>query len=103
MTLLQNNADSYRGVQTLPQRITGLTFVAALHVILITAFLNALGVVPMPRIPMPFVGYLIPDETKAPPLPPPPIPRIPEPRVTDISPPPIVEIPLDMSAPTAIT
>src|SRR5882672_1800692 len=67
MTLLQNNVDSYRGVQTLPQRITGLAFVAALHIILITAFLNALGVVPMPRIPMPFVGYLIPPDTQTPP------------------------------------
>src|SRR5258705_4885458 len=99
MTLLQDNIGAYRSVQTLPQRIAGLVFVVTLHVVLIYALLNALGMVPMPRIPMPFVGYLIPDETKLPLPPPPQIPLIPAPRLTDIAPPPIIEIPLDASGP----
>src|SRR4029077_11152557 len=90
-------------VQPLPQRITGLVFVATLHVILIYALLNALNVIPMPHIPMPFVGYVIPPNTQTPPPPPPQIPQIPAPRLADIPPPPIVEIPLDSSGPTAIT
>jgi protein TonB len=102
MTLLQDNIGAYRSAQTLPQRITGLIFVAALHVILITALLNALGV-PMPYVPMSFNGYVILPDIDTPPLPPPPIPLIPTPRLVDIPPPPIVEIPLENPGTTAIT
>ena len=103
MTLLQDNIGAYRSVQTLPQRIAGLVFVATLHVVLIYALLNALGVVPMPRIPMPFVGYVIPPEIDTPLPPPPQIPLIPAPRVSDIAPPPLLVVPLEGSGPNAIT
>ena len=103
MTLLQDNGSAYRSVHTLPQRIAGLVFVAALHVVLIYALLNALGVVPMPHIPMPFVGYVIPPETETPLPPPPQIPLIPAPRVSDIPPPPLIVVPFEGSGSNAIT
>jgi protein TonB len=79
-----------------------VSFVLAIHAVILYAFLTALGVVPMPTIPMPFIGTLIPDDRPIP-LPPPPIqPVIEAPRLNDTALP-IIEIPLAPEGSGAIT
>jgi protein TonB len=102
VTQFQFNSGSYRTTHTAPQRIAGILFIAALHAAIVYAFLTALGFVPMPQIPMPFIGYVIPDDTVVPLPPPPEQPVIAPPRITELAPP-IIEIPLQNSAPGAIT
>lgn len=82
------------------QRFAGIAFVAAVHALLLYALLNALNVVPMPKIPGVIGGRVIfvPPEANVP-LPPPPL-VAPPPVVV---PPTIVDIPVEMVAPPAST
>ncbi|HXJ01838.1 MAG TPA: energy transducer TonB [Micropepsaceae bacterium] len=102
MTLVQQGAHSYGVIDKVPQRAATLSFVAVLHAAVLYAFLTALGVVPMPTIPMPFIGSVIPDDRVIPPPPPPPQPTIEAPRLTETAPP-IIEVPLEPAGPNAIT
>jgi protein TonB len=100
MSLIHHS--SYRITDTAPQRMATVSFVLAIHAVILYAFLTALGVVPMPTIPMPFIGTLIPDD-KPVPLPPPPVQPVIEARRLNAIAPPIIEIPLAPEGPGAIT
>jgi protein TonB len=101
MTHIQH-AGSYRITERAPQRVATFGVVAALHAVFLYAFLTALGFVPMPTIPKPFIGYLIPDDRTVPLPPPPAQPVIEAPRLTETAPP-IIEIPVELAGPNAIT
>jgi periplasmic protein TonB len=81
--------------------LASIGFVVVLHAGILYAFLSALGMVPMPTIPMPFVGRMIFDDRTSP-LPPPPQPVIEAPRLNETAPP-IIELPLAPEGPGAIT
>jgi protein TonB len=75
MMQLQYNTRAYRPRQSAQQRIAGLVFIAALHAGVVYVLLTALGQLPMPRVPKPFDGYVIPIDTPELPNPVPPQPK----------------------------
>src|SRR4051812_24494343 len=96
MSSFQNSISTYRPTGTASQRTVGLILATALNAGIVYVLLMALGMVPMPTIPVPFNGRVIvePRDTE---IPPPPQPIIPQPRI-DTFVPPIIEIPLETDA-----